>query len=146
MCCLFLFFINFCFTLIEHKPSGYWKDTLNCRKYFDGLAKENGFDPLKEENWYSYTFPKDLTLHTYPGGVKAALQRAYPELTFTQWQERKYSPFFIFISFNFILFRVILFIFINNYYLFIYFYLFVFISFFFFLFSRIRTERKMGGS
>jgi hypothetical protein len=31
----------------------YWHDVKNRRKFFDGFAKANGFDPLIPENWYS---------------------------------------------------------------------------------------------
>jgi len=76
------------FEFKEYKPPGYWQDVNTCRKYFDSLAEQHGFDPLDAKNWYSvYPFSKDHALNAYPGGVKAALQRAYPQLSFTKWKD-----------------------------------------------------------
>jgi hypothetical protein len=33
----------------------YWKELGNRKEFFDNLARENGFDPLVAENWYSIT-------------------------------------------------------------------------------------------
>ena len=67
---------------LENKPPGYWQDSSNCRTYFESLAKQEGFNPLKEDNWYGKPYTKDIFM-------KAAVQRAYPELTFTKWTNCK---------------------------------------------------------
>jgi len=88
----------------------YWKNEQNLRDFFDDFAKEKGFDPTQEGNWYPVKFHELLkkkvclnllvfspfpnkfpflkggnTIQRRAGGMKAALQRAYPELQFTQW-------------------------------------------------------------
>jgi len=37
------------------KPRNYWAEAENCRKLFDGFAKERQFNPLDPNNWYSVT-------------------------------------------------------------------------------------------
>jgi len=31
----------------------YWRDSANCRQFFDSFAKAKGFDPLHAEHWYA---------------------------------------------------------------------------------------------
>ena len=75
----------------ENKPPGYWKDILNCRAFFHEFAMEQGFDPMEASNWYSVGLG-DLrnrkggqSIHEHHGGLKKALQKAFPDLSFTQW-------------------------------------------------------------
>lgn len=37
---------------------GHWKDVQNVRRFFDEFAKENEFDPLSTNNWYSMRLEK----------------------------------------------------------------------------------------
>ena len=37
----------------EWKPKNYWEDTQNCRKFFEEYAKQNNFNPLNADDWYS---------------------------------------------------------------------------------------------
>jgi len=34
--------------------SVFWKEPHNIRQFFDAAAREKGFDPLKEDSWYSF--------------------------------------------------------------------------------------------
>jgi len=57
----------------------------NLREYFDNFAKQRGFDPLVAENWYSVPFRRAHSISATHGGMKAAIQKAYPEVSFTKW-------------------------------------------------------------
>jgi len=34
-------------------PKNHWKDSENCRQFFDSFAKEQGFDPQNAAHWTS---------------------------------------------------------------------------------------------
>lgn len=38
---------------LHHMLANYWTDADNCRAFFNEYAKENAFDPLSAEHWYS---------------------------------------------------------------------------------------------
>lgn len=75
-----------------------WDNIQTCRALFDEFAKQKGFDPLIEENWYSDDIHLTDILKM-PGvssklqdahnGLRNAIQKAYPEITFSKWTGRK---------------------------------------------------------
>jgi len=72
----------------------HWKSAEDARDFFNDFAKRQGIDPLRVQDWYSvaaFTYRDQLLpMQT----VRAALQKAYPELEFKRWQTR-YKPFLL---------------------------------------------------
>mgnify|MGYP006973206320 CR=1 FL=1 len=89
-----------------------FQEIKNCREAFMHFAEEKGFDPLKPENWYTslsalrrlpvtnlFLFCTCFSLCVltiskkgaqeityWHGGLKKALQLAFPDLSFGRWQ------------------------------------------------------------
>eukprot|EP00026_Physarum_polycephalum_P001974 Phypoly_transcript_01978.p1 GENE.Phypoly_transcript_01978~~Phypoly_transcript_01978.p1 ORF type:complete len:752 (+),score=127.08 Phypoly_transcript_01978:45-2300(+) len=73
----------------SHLPKGYWSNFENRKKFFDDFGREQGFDPLVPQNWYSITWriiknAKGKSLLEYYTGqsVIAALLDIYPDIDF----------------------------------------------------------------
>eukprot|EP00026_Physarum_polycephalum_P001348 Phypoly_transcript_01349.p1 GENE.Phypoly_transcript_01349~~Phypoly_transcript_01349.p1 ORF type:complete len:1107 (+),score=164.22 Phypoly_transcript_01349:191-3322(+) len=59
-----------------HLPKKYWKEEYSRRKFFDGIAKHRGFDPLKPKNWYFIT-PSIILKYKGANGVLAHYKNNY---------------------------------------------------------------------
>lgn len=85
----------------ENKPGGYWEEPLHCREFLDEFAKEKGFNPMEVRSWYSVSLNElrrrkgGQSMHEHYGGMKKAIQRAYPELQFDLWTQ---GIWFVFLS------------------------------------------------
>ncbi len=44
----------------KRKPTGYWNDIRNCRRFLEEIAKEKGFDPLDFHSWDSLGYTEIL--------------------------------------------------------------------------------------
>jgi len=42
--------------IIGKRPNGYWRDPLNCKQFFDELAKELGFSPSNAALWAAISY------------------------------------------------------------------------------------------
>jgi len=51
----------------KRKPTGYWNDIRNCRRFFEDIAKEKGFDPLDFRSWDSLGYTNILKRVRYAG-------------------------------------------------------------------------------
>eukprot|EP00026_Physarum_polycephalum_P003660 Phypoly_transcript_03673.p1 GENE.Phypoly_transcript_03673~~Phypoly_transcript_03673.p1 ORF type:complete len:675 (+),score=95.36 Phypoly_transcript_03673:213-2237(+) len=69
-----------------HLPSGHWSDRANRKQFFDAFARENHFDPLVSENWYSVSRqavlskPGSSVLEYYDRSLVKALEDVYPDI------------------------------------------------------------------
>jgi hypothetical protein len=48
-------FFKLIFLLIKVLPFGTWGDPANRRKFFEQIAKDNNFDPVSADNWYTHS-------------------------------------------------------------------------------------------
>eukprot|EP00026_Physarum_polycephalum_P002957 Phypoly_transcript_02966.p1 GENE.Phypoly_transcript_02966~~Phypoly_transcript_02966.p1 ORF type:complete len:695 (+),score=87.59 Phypoly_transcript_02966:171-2087(+) len=68
-------------------PDGYWDHKTNLRNFFISYARDNNFDPLVAENWYSQSKTMILSrkgqssvLNRYNGSMTDALLDLFPEI------------------------------------------------------------------
>jgi len=82
-----------CFPAIGLDPTGFlwlqskWRDPANRRKFFEDYAKEQLFDPLIAENWYSQTKDNIMSkkgafsvINFYKCNMANALISLFPDL------------------------------------------------------------------
>eukprot|EP00026_Physarum_polycephalum_P017934 Phypoly_transcript_19329.p1 GENE.Phypoly_transcript_19329~~Phypoly_transcript_19329.p1 ORF type:complete len:214 (+),score=30.36 Phypoly_transcript_19329:89-643(+) len=78
--------IKFDYSKFHYKYKGYWEHSSNHKLFFDNIAKENNFDPLIANNWYSFGMKYFLKrkgsrlLRAYNSSHITALMKIYPNI------------------------------------------------------------------